>query len=361
METIKAYLETMFSALPKTEEVLKLKNELLISMEEKYNELKAAGKSENEAVGTVISEFGNIDELTDEMGLPAGEIKNEDEIYLTRDETMHYLAVFKKSGFWIGIGVWLIMLGVALMILIGGFGNEAPAADNLGDAIGLVGDVISDAANSLLGRGEAEENDFRGAVGVFVLLMAIAGAVPLFIIYGMKLEPYEILESKEVRLDSTTRAEVELLDARFNQNFIGLIAGGIALILFAVGMFILFGVIVSDELQYVLLSLMLFLIGLAVFMFINAGMIKASYECLLNKGDYALKHKFLTGNMGKMSKIIGTAAAFFWPLVVAGYLLWSFLHDAWHISWVTFPVAGLVFGAFAGAVGAYYSLSEEKK
>ena len=33
-------------------------------MEDKYTELKNEGKSENEAVGTVIAEFGNLDSNT---------------------------------------------------------------------------------------------------------------------------------------------------------------------------------------------------------------------------------------------------------------------------------------------------------
>ena len=60
METIKNYLESMFRNLPNTAEVLKAKNELLQMMEDKYAELRREGKSENEAVATVISEFGNL-------------------------------------------------------------------------------------------------------------------------------------------------------------------------------------------------------------------------------------------------------------------------------------------------------------
>jgi len=365
METIKIYLETMFSALPKTEEVEKLKNELLTSMEEKYNELKAAGKSENEAVGTVISEFGNIDELTEEMGISQGETINENEIYLTRDEAMHYLAVTKKSGFWIGVGVWLIMTGVALMVLISGIGSEAGRVENIGDAVSLVGDVVSDTVNSLFSGGEGGSRDFRGAVGVFVLLMFIAGAVMLFIVNGMKLEPYEILESKPVRIDSSTRAEIDLIDQKNNPRFVWGIAGGVVLILFAVAAFVLFGVIVSDEYRSALLALMLFAIGLAVHIFITAGMFKDALDSLLSKGDYAdihrFAHSFSKSKRGKMERIIGVGASFFWPLVIAAYLLWSFITGAWHISWVVFPIAGLIFGAFAGAVGAYYSLGGEEK
>ena len=68
MDTIKSYLETMFANLPATAEVLKAKDELWGMMEDKYNELISEGKSENEAVGTVISEFGNLDELAETLG-----------------------------------------------------------------------------------------------------------------------------------------------------------------------------------------------------------------------------------------------------------------------------------------------------
>ena len=69
MEAIRNYLETMFGNLPNTPEVLRAKDELLQMMEDKYTELKEQGKSENEAVGTVISEFGNLEELAEGLGI----------------------------------------------------------------------------------------------------------------------------------------------------------------------------------------------------------------------------------------------------------------------------------------------------
>ena len=69
METIRNYLETMFANMPNTPEVKRAKDELLQMMEDKYNELIAEGVNENAAVGTVISEFGNLDELAEDLGL----------------------------------------------------------------------------------------------------------------------------------------------------------------------------------------------------------------------------------------------------------------------------------------------------
>lgn len=73
MEVIRNYIETMFLKLPDTPEVNRAKSELLQMMEDKYTQLLADGVSENEAVGTVISEFGNIDELKKDLGLETEE------------------------------------------------------------------------------------------------------------------------------------------------------------------------------------------------------------------------------------------------------------------------------------------------
>lgn len=69
MEAIREYLHNLFMSLPETPEVLRAKAALLEMMEDKYDELISQGKSEKEAVGTVISEFGNLEELAEELGI----------------------------------------------------------------------------------------------------------------------------------------------------------------------------------------------------------------------------------------------------------------------------------------------------
>ena len=69
MDTIRTYLENMFLHLPKNPEVRRAKEELLSMMGDKYQELKREGRSENEAIGIVISEFGNLAWIIQQFGL----------------------------------------------------------------------------------------------------------------------------------------------------------------------------------------------------------------------------------------------------------------------------------------------------
>ncbi len=71
MNTIIAYLETMFGTYPQTPKLFEAKAELRTMMEDAYQGFIAAGMSENEAIGGVISEFGNIDEIAPTLGISA--------------------------------------------------------------------------------------------------------------------------------------------------------------------------------------------------------------------------------------------------------------------------------------------------
>ncbi len=70
MEAIRNYVEALFAALPQTEDILRLKADMLANEEERFNALRAEGKNENEAVGIVITSIGSAEELCAELNLP---------------------------------------------------------------------------------------------------------------------------------------------------------------------------------------------------------------------------------------------------------------------------------------------------
>jgi len=318
MEAIRTYLDNVFAAFPQTDRALTLKREMLAGMEEKYYALKDEGKSEHEAIGSVIANFGSIDEIAEELG--AGQVISEPEsgIKLSAGEVYAYLEQMRKSGIWIGIGVWLIIAGVCAMILIS-----------------LLTGSLDEAAEGMM-----------SAVGVTVLLVMIAVAVPIIIANGLRLDQYKRYNEQKILLDAQTHADLDQERTQHNITFISKISIGVALILLAVGAFVLL-----STLEYLLLpiAIMLFIIGFSVFLFISAGMNKAALDVVLGKGEYVDKARNV-----KAEKVIGTVSSVYWPVIVAGYLLWSFVWDAWQISWVIWPVAGVLFGGISGGLGAWY-------
>jgi len=176
MEVIKSYLDNIFMNLPKNKEMERLKNEMYYNMEERYHELKIEGKPENEAIGIVISEFGNVNELLEEMGIDPEENKG-DYTLIDVEESRKFISLKNKTSRLIGIGVGLILLGVSLLILIS---------------------LLVD-RNLIL---QTLPKNTRETIPVIILLLMVIPAVVLFIYSGTKLQKFKFIEDGQFDLTS---------------------------------------------------------------------------------------------------------------------------------------------------------------
>jgi len=322
MDAIKTYLDNVFAAFPDTERVRALKRDMLVGLEEKYNELKWEGKSEHEAVGSVIAGFGSIDEIVAELGIennnttthdePQKAADIEDVLYLSNEEVNTYMSKMKMGSRLIGGGVLLILIGVSVMLL----------ADT--------------------------------GIGVLLLMCAIAPAIAMFIVSGVSLEKFESYTKAKILLDSDTSAKLERQNSAFNTHFAIKLAVGTAIILLAVGGFVALEEYFFREAP---VGMILIPVGIAVYLFVTAAMRKEAFNIVLGKGDYTDKSR--NSEFAKIGRIIGTVAAVYWPIVVVAFLLWSFLGNAWHISWIIWPAAGILFGAFAGGISVWHGTKEK--
>ena len=247
------YLDNMFAGLPRSPEVERMKQELLSGMEDKYMELKQEGRSENEAVGIVISEFGNIEELMAELGIQTESAEDTFPV-LTEEEVQAYLAAKRSAGFWTGLGVWLSATGIAFLILM----------DTLFESLGSSSDQSTFGIGSVLGMS-----------GMFVL---VAVAVGMFIYSGMKLGRFEYMEKgfQLPRSSDDSSAKQGKLALTYR---VALITGVCLCILSPV--FIFAGAYVNDTYAAYGVSALLATAGIGVFLFVYYGNIQGSYTTLL--------------------------------------------------------------------------------
>ncbi len=116
MDTIRNYLDSLFIGVPQSTEIDKLKTDLLANMEDHYHELMGEGKNEQEAIGTVISTFGSIDELLEELDVEKKHQADETEtntasIYLSEAE--NYWKEYRAASLQVASGVLFISLSFA--------------------------------------------------------------------------------------------------------------------------------------------------------------------------------------------------------------------------------------------------------
>ena len=313
MDTILNYLNNMFAHMPDTEQVRKAKEDLEAMMEDKYNELLREGKTDNEAVGIVISEFGNLDELSKELGLDGVEQDiPQNTKFLSDREAKEYVEAVRQNTGKIAVGVFLCICSPIVLILLGGLSD-----------MGYIGLSV----------------DAAGYIGLSVLLLMIAVAVVIFIFFGSKTERYEYLKRTPVQIPAATQSYFRnLLDQNATKNAI-YISVGVAMILVSVLILILSNIF-GDMASVCSVGILLFMVAVAVMFFIKAGSFKEPIQVLLQEADYSLDKK-QAGNL--VDKIAGV----YWTAATLIYFVWSFTTMDWWISWIVWPIAGVCFGLIA--------------
>lgn len=321
MNTIANYLDTMFIKFPETPEISQLKVDLLANMEDKYNELKAAGKSENEAIGTVIAEFGNIDELIEEMNLESSETTQDDrgeqeELPLVDSEiVMEYFESKKKIGLGIGAGVLSCAVGVAGMLAIQAFTDQ--------------------------------HSPFLSMIPLFIL---VAIGVGLFIVSGYRNSKYEYLE-KEFVITGATRQMIGNLKKNYERSYIfGLVLGITLCIVSILPIFLSLYIWPENSTgQLYGVSLFLAIAGVGVLFIVFAGNMMAVFNTLLTKG----KSRQPTKQELKDRKINHVFDNVYWPIIVLLFFVLGFTGVGWGFgsSWIVFPIGGILQEAIKALLG----------
>ena len=313
METIRNYLETMFARLPITFEVQKAKNELWQMMEDKYTELTKEGKTENEAVGIVISEFGNLDELAEELGIRNFVLQENKKSAagfrsVTLAEVKEYLHDKRRAAYTVARGVLLCIISCC----------------------GYMLDISW---------------NWRGSVYAtcFMFLM-IAAAVGLFLFSGFSMGKWKFLKENGCSVDFATAEYVHNQRENFRVTYAMMITIGVILCILSVLSMLIVSSLFSWRSGLGTVSMFVF-IGIGVFLFVAAGNVSAGFTTILslNKGG-TMGGSFVPSQkqVSYKNDIISQMMSVYWPTVTCIYLCWSFLSFDWHITWIVWVIAAVV-------------------
>ena len=173
-------------------------------------------------------------------------------------------------------------------------------------------------------------------IGVVAIFPIVAIAVIMFIRVGFKNAPYEFLEKEpfdtEYGVIGLARDRQKAYRSTYvKYNYIGACTCVLSPVPLIAGAFT-----ENELLVMILLCVTMLIAGVGAMLFIVAGVRWASMQKLLREGEFSDKGK-------RKSKISETVGTVYWLAATAVYLCWSFLTDDWHITWVVWPVAGILF------------------
>ncbi len=300
MNAVEQHIENMFRDFPETEEIKRIKNDLYQNAQDRYDELVALGKTESEALGTIIIEIGERDVLLEELDYDQEQDLMDYSIH-TLAEAENYIMFTNRESMKIGLGILLILVSVGLTPTFNTFGVEE--------------------------------------IGVILLLICVAVAVGIFITAGLRLDALKNAfdpDEGTFYLSPEDYETVEYEFSVFKEKERYRIPMGVMLCILAVIPLLIFSFLdqqlITERFGILLLTTA---IGAGVYQFVKYGMLQSAYEQILNIGEYSVEER-------RFQQKIEPIAGIYWLAIVLIYFVWSFTTMNWHYTWMVWPISGIL-------------------
>ena len=352
METIRNYLENMFRSLPNTAEVRRAKDELGQMMEDKYTELIEEGMTENAAIGTVISEFGNLDELSETLGiskfLPVKAQSSSSSQYTAEENGRAARANQNASGTGRNSAGNAFSHGrILLQEEVKAFIHDDRRAAVI-RALGIFcciicvcGPIFADGVNSVL------RTNILDGIGVALMFIMVAAGVFLIVYAGSTMKKWSYIRKEHCGIDYETAVYLEEMINTEGPK-LGMLRwiGIILCILSVVPVTVLSSVgFLGDFFDNLGASIMFIMVGIGVMLIVFASSYHSAARMLLKSND----GNTMGGQYTKMQREEvkhGTRngiLSVYWPTVTCIYLSVSFLTFAWHRTWFIWVIAPIIY------------------
>lgn len=323
MNVIDSYLDTLFAPYPTTPNMQRARRELRDMMEDKYTALRADGASESQAVGTVIAEFGSLDEVAPVLGIDAemgrasaparSPVSGDNQLRaaspLDPNRALRYADAVRSSRVGRAAAMALFILSpVPLLLLLAMFGDEPEPASSAAAGVGVV------------------------AILVLVLI-----GVLLNMRRGSRLAEFQDIQNHDFVPTARIKSVAEDLRATYGRQMSRGWMIAVSLWVLSAVPVIALSLTAGDNSALPLVGVVLALTMVAT------GVVVSTMTTWADSVAEILLQEATEDDEAAMPPAIRAVLAVYWPVVVAIFLAWSFLGDAWGQSWVIWPIAGVLY------------------
>ena len=265
--------------------------------------------------------------LKDELDIDDEVVKVDDSVNDLRkvslSEAQDFIKKSNDNAPRVALGVFLCIISSIPLIVLSGLSDRYPERISSGLAV---------------------------SIGLVLLFLCVASGVILFIRSGFQVEKYNYIEKSNFETEYGVTGLVKQKKEELNPSYKTSVSIGVSLcVLSAVPIFV--SLAFEDSLATVIsVGILLAIVATGVFLLVNSSIKMGALQKLLQEGEYTKDNKEKNNN-----PIVQGVSSAYWLVMTAAYLAISFLTNAWHITWVIWPVAGVLFGATISIVKAVVS------
>lgn len=225
------------------------------------------------------------------------------------EEANAFLRLRKEAASWIALGVLLCIVSSAPLMFLAG-------AEDV----------------TLWGMDEG----VLAGIGLAILLVMVACGVYLFVTTHVRMQAYEYLEREEFETEYGVTGLVQERRSAYQPVLAQGIAVGVVLCILACVPLVITGAMeASDYIICAMVSVLLVLVSIGVYIILRVTIVKGGYDILLQEGDYTAAEKRFQAKAQSLGAI-------YWCVATAIYLGWSLSTFRWHLTWIVWPVAGVL-------------------
>lgn len=235
---------------------------------------------------------------------------------ISMEEAERFLDMKKRHAVIIANAVFMCIISPTMLILLAGLVEDAvlPLKENMAVGIGLI-----------------------------FLLVMIAVAVYMFIMCEIQGKTMAYVESEEFETETSIDEMMKQKAELYNPVFARGLASGVVLCIIAVIPLIIAALMEApDYICCIFISLLLLIVALGVNMILRVSIVKGSYDALLQEGEFTKQEK-------KVNRMMEIVSGIYWCIITAVYLGWSLFTEQWDVTWIIWPVSGVLYAAIRGA------------
>lgn len=227
------------------------------------------------------------------------------------EEANSFLDLVKEQSKTTSLGVMLCILSPALLIFLAGMAEDKKIKETLATAIGLS-----------------------------TLFILVAIALFFFITNSIKKSRFNYLEKEIFETAYGVSGLVKEREEKNNPTYIKFLTLGVILCVLSPLPLLIVSAI-NDKSTFVVssISLLFVIVSIGVYLIVRASLVKSSYDVLLQENDYEKSEK-------KNSTAINATSVIYWCIATAIFLAWSFISNDWNITWIIWPIVGVLFAPF---------------
>ncbi|WP_455257772.1 helix-turn-helix domain-containing protein [Peptoniphilus asaccharolyticus] len=227
---------------------------------------------------------------------------------VSMEEAVDFLKISEENSMWSALSIFLYTASPIVLLILSGL-----------------------AESKLFGVSE----DMIISVGVPVLLFMVALGVYISISCGNRAKKYKFISRNEIETAYGVAGLVREKKNNHSNKYTNTIAiGVVACILACVPLLVSTALTNEGYIIFNMVALLNFIIAISVNRMVQVGLVKDSYDKLLQEGDFTVANK-------KIATVINKVSSVYWAIALAIYLAWSLYTMDWEFTWIVWPVAGV--------------------